>query len=405
MKLGAPNACQQRCVNTIEGFECKCDAGFKLNDDGRTCDETCGGILTNTTGEIKSPGWPKNYPLSKKCTWQIVAPNEYKITLTFTEFELEGNEMCKYDWLQVYSGMTETGKDMGKFCGNRIIPEPITSEENLMRVQFHSDGNIQKQGFHANYAFDVDECANNNGQCMHKCINTVGSFKCTCNEGFTLQEDGKKCKEASCGKELKVKLTNRYTDLTSRGWPKAYSPREDCTWILQTEPGHRIGVQVLEIDIESDVRCGYDWLSFWDGRYEANKNTISTSASSRSIYSNKISPVQMTRFCGSKIPEPDWIKSTNNILSMRFHSDGSIVKRGFRVRYHAICGADMVASSQYQDLYSHANYGDSYEGGMECEWLITVPDVRRVSQAKGVGHFWTQILEMTLVYCSRILIF
>lgn len=55
------DACQHRCINVIGGFECECNAGFKLNEDGRTCDEACGGFLTEAAGEIKSPNWPKKY--------------------------------------------------------------------------------------------------------------------------------------------------------------------------------------------------------------------------------------------------------------------------------------------------------------------------------------------------------
>ena len=41
------------------------------------------------TGAIKSPGFPKEYPLEKECIWVIKAPPDYKITLTFHEFHIE----------------------------------------------------------------------------------------------------------------------------------------------------------------------------------------------------------------------------------------------------------------------------------------------------------------------------
>ena len=36
---------------------------------------------------------------------------------------------------------------------------------------------------------DVDECMELNGGCHQICINTEGSFNCSCNEGFELQSD------------------------------------------------------------------------------------------------------------------------------------------------------------------------------------------------------------------------
>ncbi len=30
--------CQQICINLIPGYNCSCDPGYTLNEDGRTCD-------------------------------------------------------------------------------------------------------------------------------------------------------------------------------------------------------------------------------------------------------------------------------------------------------------------------------------------------------------------------------
>ena len=38
---------------------------------------------------------------------------------------------------------------------------------------------------------DVDECAA--GHCSQQCVNTVGSFVCSCNPGYTLNNDGTTC--------------------------------------------------------------------------------------------------------------------------------------------------------------------------------------------------------------------
>lgn len=53
----------------------------------------CGGFLTKLNGTITSPGWPKEYPTNKNCVWQVVAPTQYRISLQFEAFELEGNDV------------------------------------------------------------------------------------------------------------------------------------------------------------------------------------------------------------------------------------------------------------------------------------------------------------------------
>ncbi|GFU71077.1 hypothetical protein TNCV_1216021 [Trichonephila clavipes] len=39
----------------------------------------------------------------------------------------------------------------------------------------------------------IDECAKRKDNCDHDCINTPGSFRCACKDGYVLQEDGKAC--------------------------------------------------------------------------------------------------------------------------------------------------------------------------------------------------------------------
>ena len=40
---------------------------------------------------------------------------------------------------------------------------------------------------------DIDECANNTDGCAQTCTNTVGSYQCSCETGYTLNSDGHAC--------------------------------------------------------------------------------------------------------------------------------------------------------------------------------------------------------------------
>ena len=41
------------------------------------------------------------------------------------------------------------------------------------------------------YTSDIDECTEN--PCEQSCTNTIGSFTCSCNNGYVLDEDGRSC--------------------------------------------------------------------------------------------------------------------------------------------------------------------------------------------------------------------
>ena len=44
------------------------------------------------------------------------------------------------------------------------------------------------------YSIDIDECSENLDACDHKCINTIGSYTCSCRPGYKLsQKDGTSC--------------------------------------------------------------------------------------------------------------------------------------------------------------------------------------------------------------------
>lgn len=52
--------------------------------------DACGGVFDVANGTITSPSFPDFYPFNKNCVWEIVAQPQYKITLNFTHFDLEG---------------------------------------------------------------------------------------------------------------------------------------------------------------------------------------------------------------------------------------------------------------------------------------------------------------------------
>lgn len=104
-------------------------------------------------GTITSPSFPEFYPSNKNCVWEIITVPHYRITLNFTHFDLEGNNLpqqqCDYDRVEVHSKIGENKLNKhGVFCGSKP-PAPITSDGNSLRITFSSDASIQKTGFAA----------------------------------------------------------------------------------------------------------------------------------------------------------------------------------------------------------------------------------------------------------------
>lgn len=110
----------------------------------------CGGELRQSSGVIKSPGYPEDYPAFSSCTWTISADDGHQIVLNITSLDLESHEDCQADYLEVRNGGTENSPLFGRFCGKRQ-PMQIKSHTNRMFVRFISDRFRNAKGFLANY--------------------------------------------------------------------------------------------------------------------------------------------------------------------------------------------------------------------------------------------------------------
>ncbi|XP_045883577.1 low-density lipoprotein receptor-related protein 12 isoform X2 [Meles meles] len=96
--------------------------------------------------------------------------------------------------------------------------------------------------------------------------------------------------------------------ITSPGWPAEYPARINCSWFIRANPGEIITISFQDFDIQGSRRCSLDWL------------TIET-------YKN----IESYRACGSTVPPP-YISSQDHVW-IRFHSDDSISRKGFRLAY------------------------------------------------------------------------
>ncbi|XP_075714976.1 bone morphogenetic protein 1 [Rhinoderma darwinii] len=336
--------CAQRCVNTLGSYKCACEPGYELAPDKKSCAATCGGFLTKLNGTISSPGFPKEYPPNKNCVWQLVAPTQFRITLTFQHFETEGNDVCKYDYVEVRSGLTSDSKLLGKFCGQEL-PPVISSQYNNMRIEFKSDNTVSKKGFKATYYSDKDECSRDNGGCQHECVNTQGSYICSCRSGFTLHENKHDCKEAGCNHNVTASNQN----ITSPNWPDTYPNKKVCTWLVTATAGHRVKLVVKELEMESHQECLYDHIEVYSG-------------------TNTQSPV-LKHLCGSKVPDP--LIAPGNHMFLKFVSDNSVQRKGFVAEVTTVCGGTLQAEVRTKDLYSHAKFGDDvHPAATECVWHL-----------------------------------
>uniref|UniRef100_A0A8C0KBM5 Procollagen C-endopeptidase enhancer 2 n=1 Tax=Canis lupus dingo TaxID=286419 RepID=A0A8C0KBM5_CANLU len=187
---------------------------------------TCGGILTGESGFIGSEGFPGVYPPNSKCTWKITVPEGKVVVLNFRFIDLESDNLCRYDFVDVYNGHTN-GQRIGRFCGT-FRPGALVSSGNKMMVQMISDANTAGNGFMA--MFSAAEPNERGDQyCGGRLERPSGSFK-------------------------------------TPNWPdRDYPAGVTCVWHIVAPKNQLIELKFEKFDVERDNYCRYDFVAVFNG--------------------------------------------------------------------------------------------------------------------------------------------
>ncbi|CAG2110474.1 unnamed protein product [Medioppia subpectinata] len=98
-----------------------------------------------------------NYDKKEDCDWVIEAPEGKRVRLRFVTFEVEHEADCSYDYVEVYDGYDDSAHNLGRYCGNKIPPDFLSTSEALL-LRFRSDDTIHNKGFAVSYsALDANE--------------------------------------------------------------------------------------------------------------------------------------------------------------------------------------------------------------------------------------------------------
>lgn len=114
----------------------------------------------------------------------VKVPEGKVVVFSFRFIDLENDNLCRYDYVDVYSGHAN-GQRLGRFCGT-FRPGALVSTGNKMLLQMVSDANTAGSGF-----LGVFSAAHphERGIAVFSCIqgNTWHSTACSClTEEFAL---------------------------------------------------------------------------------------------------------------------------------------------------------------------------------------------------------------------------
>ncbi|XP_031795774.1 cubilin [Sarcophilus harrisii] len=387
----------------------KQEGGGFLAEYAQTCQDV---VIANLShGVLESINYPNPYFKAQNCNWTIEVTAGNTINYTFLAFELEDDENCTVDYLELYDGP----QLIGRYCGAEL-PPPGSTTGSKLHVIFCTDWlGHNEMGFQMSW--------NLNG----------------------------------CGGEL----TGPSGFFTSPQYPEKYPPNKECIWYIHTAPGSSIQLTIEDFDVEHHSNCRFDvlevyggpdfdsprvaqlcssrsrenplqvssagnsiavrfktdssingrgfnasWLEIPDGCggiFQASSGEIHSPNYPRSYRSNtdcswliqvdrnhhillnftdvdfelqdacitvhdglSATSALLANLCGRQQPFP--IISSRNILLVRFQSRGTSQSRGFRARFTEACGSFILTDSI--GSISSPLFPAKYQNNQNCSWII-----------------------------------
>ena len=119
--------------------------------------------------------------------------------------------------------------------------------------------------------------------------------------------------------------------IQSTNYPNNYPDKDDLSFPLEVPSGSTIQLTFQDFALEASGSCGYDYVKVLDTDGKT----------------------QLGKFCGNSLPST--IKSSGNKMTVIFHSDENVNKKGFKATWKAISGSSSgeVTSPNYPGKYPH----------------------------------------------------
>uniref|UniRef100_A0A1A9WNS1 Metalloendopeptidase n=1 Tax=Glossina brevipalpis TaxID=37001 RepID=A0A1A9WNS1_9MUSC len=100
----------------------------------------------------------RSYRYNMFCDWQITTDSDKSIEIKFLDFELEYDESCKSDYLEIKEESIGFHKNYGRFCGNNKPPN-IKSCSDMISLRFITNELFNLNGFKIEFkTIEAQEC-------------------------------------------------------------------------------------------------------------------------------------------------------------------------------------------------------------------------------------------------------
>jgi len=135
-------------------------------------------------------------------------------------------------------------------------------------------------------------------------------------------------------------------EVKSPGYPNTYGNDLSVSITIEVASGSKIELTFVDIDIEDDAFCGYDYVQVLD-----TDNT------------------ELLKKCGTGLPEK--IVSKGNKLTVKFMTDYSVIAKGFRAKWREVTGSVTLGNSE--GSIKSPDFPNNYPNNKDKEWDLSAP--------------------------------
>lgn len=270
----------------------------------------CGGKLTGSEGIIEyiTPNTPRPR-LVYECQWNITVRRGKTIQFEFIELNIINLTDACTSYVTIRNGIDGMSPFLGQgqYCGSVPAKLPETSS-NRGFVKFKAD-------YQLNHAFKLRYV-----EVQHE-----------------------------CGGEIRLTHQSRTNIFSTPNYPNILQPHIECIWTIIAPIGERIRIDFIEkFELTADDSCADEYVEIRDGLTAA-------------------APMIGT-FCAKK---PSTQRSKSNVMMIKFFTDVTEPKRGFKVNSSIdVCGGSIMSNTGFLTSTNYPAIG-AYPKQAQCDYRIT----------------------------------
>ncbi|KAH7944175.1 hypothetical protein HPB52_016715 [Rhipicephalus sanguineus] len=263
---------------------------FYAEIDANGLAEECGDALVGKRGIgiVMSPGYPLQYPHKSSC-WTLINVDPGRvIVMRFKDLALEADELCTFDYVEIFNGPSEDSPSFGRFCTDSQ-QRTLRSTTSSVLVHFKSDDFTSSRGFLLEYkSASVGLQVSHEGGCM-------------VTSGF---ENG---------------------TVASPGYPNNYPALARCLIDLKAPREANVALRFVDFSVEQEAQCHYDFVEIWDRQKDGWQS--------------------MGRLCGDKEEIAELVSSENR-MRVEFDCDNLTEWRGFVANFRLVFPQDRPKAAE-----------------------------------------------------------